>query len=133
MIVDYIDSHRSRFGVEPICAVLSEHGLPIAPSTYYERRHPPVTDAELEDAYLANALATLHAESWSVHGTRKRWTAAHRAGFDVRRNRVARLMRSRTSPARSGTGPDAPPPHAATPPRHALPTWCTAALTPPGD
>ena len=25
-----------RWGVEPICAVLTEHGLPIAPSTYYE-------------------------------------------------------------------------------------------------
>ena len=24
-----------QFGVEPICRVLSEHGCPIAPSTYY--------------------------------------------------------------------------------------------------
>ena len=62
MIVDYIESHRDRFGVEPICTVLSEHGLKIAPSTYYERRQQPVTDAELEDAYLANALVTLHRE-----------------------------------------------------------------------
>ena len=30
MMVGYIDEHRERFGVEPICAV-----LPIAPSTYY--------------------------------------------------------------------------------------------------
>ena len=29
----YIDEHKDRFGVEPICAV-----LPIAPSTYYEQK-----------------------------------------------------------------------------------------------
>lgn len=37
MIVAYIDTHRDRFGVEPICTVLSEHGCTIAPSTYYAR------------------------------------------------------------------------------------------------
>ena len=41
MIVDYIDSHRGRFGVEPICAVLAEAGIQIAPSTYYTRREIP--------------------------------------------------------------------------------------------
>ncbi|XCI61378.1 hypothetical protein MPNTM1_02520 [Mycolicibacterium parafortuitum] len=35
MIVEYIDAHRDRFGVDPICTVLTEHGMPIAPSTYY--------------------------------------------------------------------------------------------------
>jgi putative transposase len=33
VIVDYIDAHRTRFGVDPICAVLTEHGISIAPST----------------------------------------------------------------------------------------------------
>jgi hypothetical protein len=27
-----------RWGVEPICRVLSEHGTPIAPSTFYDAR-----------------------------------------------------------------------------------------------
>jgi putative transposase len=93
VIVDYIESHRDRFGVEPICTVLSEHGLKIAPSTYYERRSRPVTDAELEDAYLANALVTLHREEWSVYGARKLYRAARYAGLDVGRDQVARLMR----------------------------------------
>jgi hypothetical protein len=31
VIVGFIDGHREKFGVEPICAV-----LPIAPSRYYE-------------------------------------------------------------------------------------------------
>ena len=47
-VVKFIDDHKGRFGVEPICRVLSEHGCVIAPSTYYEARrrglsarHPP--------------------------------------------------------------------------------------------
>jgi putative transposase len=93
VIVDYIESHRDRFGVEPICTVLSEHGVSIAPSTYYERRQQPITDAELEDAYLANALVTLHREEWSVYGARKLYRAARHAGLKVGRDQVARLMR----------------------------------------
>jgi len=34
VIVDYIDSYRGRFGVEPVCAVLAEAGIAIAPSSY---------------------------------------------------------------------------------------------------
>lgn len=30
MIVDYIDDHKARFGVDPICRVLSEYGVQIA-------------------------------------------------------------------------------------------------------
>ena len=48
MIVAYIDAYRDRFGVEPICAVLSDHGGTIAPSTYYARTKTPVTDAKLQ-------------------------------------------------------------------------------------
>ncbi|GCD91175.1 integrase [Nocardioides sp. LS1] len=92
MIVDYIEAYRSRFGVEPICAVLSEHGVSIAPSTYYERRRRSVTVAELEEAYLVNALVTLHAENWGVYGARKLHKAARHAGTDVGRDQVARLM-----------------------------------------
>lgn len=93
MIIDYISTHRDRFGVEPICTVLSEHGLPIAPSTYYERIKSPVTAAELEDAYLANALVTLWREEWRVYGARKLYRAARHAGLVVGRDQVARLMR----------------------------------------
>jgi hypothetical protein len=45
LIVEFIREHADRreerdngglrWGVEPICTVLTEHGLPIAPSTYY--------------------------------------------------------------------------------------------------
>ena len=36
-ICEFIADHRDRFGVAPICRVLSEHGVPIAPSTFYAR------------------------------------------------------------------------------------------------
>ena len=93
MIVDYIDSHRGRFGVEPICAVLAEAGIAIAPSTYHARARCPVTDAELADAYLANELRSLWQANWGVYGARKLWHAARRAGHDLGRDQVARLMR----------------------------------------
>jgi putative transposase len=43
VIVAFIRDHKGhrepgglRWGVESICRVLFEHGVPIAPSTYYE-------------------------------------------------------------------------------------------------
>lgn len=30
-----VDAHRDRFGVDPFCTVLTDHDVPIAPSTYY--------------------------------------------------------------------------------------------------
>jgi putative transposase len=92
VIIDYIDTYRGRFGVEPICAVLCEHGVSIAPSTYYARRKARVTDAEREEAHLVNALVSLHEQNWGVYGVRKLWHAARRAGLKVGRDQVGRLM-----------------------------------------
>ena len=92
MIVAYIDTYRDRFGVEPICAVLSEHGMKIAPSTYYAHKVRPVSAAALSEAYLVNALVCLHRANWGVYGVRKLWHAARRAGLDVGRDQVGRLM-----------------------------------------
>lgn len=93
MIVAYIDRYRGRFGVEPICTVLSEHGMKIAPSTYYAHAARPVSPAALDEAYLVNALVTLWDDNWGVYGARKLWHAARRAGLDVGRDQVARLMK----------------------------------------
>lgn len=93
MIVAYIDSYKERFGVEPICTVLSEHGITIAPSTYHAHKAVPISPAALQDAYMANALYTLWVENWRVYGARKLWHAARKIGLDVGRDQVARLMR----------------------------------------
>ena len=58
--------------------MLTEHGCPIAPSTYYARTTTPVSDAELADAYLANALVDLHRANWGVYGARKLGHVARR-------------------------------------------------------
>jgi transposase InsO family protein len=93
VIVDYIDTHRGRFGVEPVCAVLAEAGIQVAPSTYYARSKAPLTEAEIDDAYLANQLRSLWQDNWGVYGAQKLWHAARRAGHDIGRDQVARLMR----------------------------------------
>lgn len=92
MIVAYIDGHRARFGVEPICRVLSEHGMQIAPSTYYAALKTRVSLSDLADAYLVNALVDLYRANRSVYGCRKLWHQLRRGGHQVGRDQVGRLM-----------------------------------------
>ena len=96
MIVDYIDVHKSRFGVAPICTVLTAHGLPIAPSTYYRvralRAGSGVSAADLTDAYAANAVLDCWRANRSVYGVRKMWHAMRRQGHLLGRDQVTRLM-----------------------------------------
>jgi putative transposase len=89
----YIHDYRERFGVEPICAVLSEHDMKIAPGTYYKWLARPVRRAELDEAYLVNDIIDLYRKNWCVYGVRKMWHAARRAGLGLGRDQVGRLMR----------------------------------------
>jgi putative transposase len=73
--------------------VLSQAGLQVAPSTYYAaKRRKPSARAE-RDAVLAPVLRRLWEDNYQVYGARKLWRAARRAGHDVGRDQVARLMR----------------------------------------
>jgi putative transposase len=90
LIVDYIDGHRDRFGVEPICEVMQ-----MAPSTYYaakKREAAPSTRA-VRDAAMMQVLMVLWVANRKVYGAHKLWKAARRAGHEVGRDQVARLMR----------------------------------------
>jgi len=98
--VDFVRVHAGhrepgglRWGVEPICTVLSEHGLAIAPSTYYEHVNRPATDREWRDALLVNEIRRVHVENYGVYGARKVWLALNREGISVARCTVERLMR----------------------------------------
>lgn len=82
-----------RWGVEPICAVLTEHGLPIAPSTYYAAVNKPATAREHQDALLLNEIRRVHATNYGVYGARKVWLQLNREGIAVARCTVERLMR----------------------------------------
>lgn len=74
--------------------MLSEQGITIAPSTYwlYRSRHLGPTPAELEQAYLADALFDLWKANRCLYGRRKLWHAAARAGISIGRDQTQRLM-----------------------------------------
>ncbi len=93
MILCYIHAYRNRFGVEPICAVLSEHDVTIAPQTYYRWLARPIRSAELAEAYLVNQIVDMYRQNKCVYGVRKMWHAARRAGLQLGRDQVGRLMR----------------------------------------
>lgn len=82
-----------RWGVEPICAVLTEHGVKIAPSTYYEHLHRTQAVREQRDSYLLEQIRRVHRDNFAVYGARKVWLALNREGIAVARCTVERLMR----------------------------------------
>jgi putative transposase len=92
--VAFIDANRDdvvegrRLGVEPICRVLQ-----VAPSTYYAAKSRPPSARACRDAELVPQLVSLWKDNYCVYGARKLWKAAHRAGLDVGRDQIARLMR----------------------------------------
>ena len=73
--------------------MLSEHGMKIAPQTYYRWLACPVRPAELEEAHLVNAIVDIYRHNKYVYGVRKMWHAARRAGLALGRDQVGRLMR----------------------------------------
>src|SRR4051794_855115 len=97
----YIHAYRHRFGVEPICAVLSEHDMKIAPQTYYRWLARPIRPTELEEA------CERHREPVSAEQVRVR------GAEDVARGSPGRLL-CRAGPGRS---PDAHSRHPGCAPR----------------
>ena len=70
------------WGVEPICTVLSEHGLQIAPSTYYEHRRPRARAAARSAMTQLEARdRRVHAANYGVYGARKVWLQLNREGI----------------------------------------------------
>ena len=67
--------------------------LQVAPSTYYDAKSRPLSARALRDAVLSPVLVALWVHNYSVYGRRKLTKAAQRAGHDVGRDQVARLMR----------------------------------------
>ena len=68
MVVAFVDEYRARFGVEPICRVLSGHGVPIAPSGYYAHKRRPPSARALSDAYVWEQIASNDQNLWMVFG-----------------------------------------------------------------
>ena len=104
MIVEFIREHADRrqpradgglrWGVEPICAVLTEYGLKIAPSTYYEQVRREPTPREQRDEALLVEIRRVHRDNFAAYGARKVWLQLNREGIAVARCTVERLMRA---------------------------------------
>ena len=107
-MIAYIDQHRDRYGVEPICRV-----LPIAPSTYYQTSRRPLSARRRRDEELKVEIRRVHEENFGVYGARKVWRQLHREGISVARCTVERLMAElglqgvRRGKTRRTTTPDA--------------------------
>jgi len=84
----YIDVHRDRFGVEPICQTLQ-----VAPSTYYAVKTRRPASRRVRDAELKREVSRVHRDNFGVYGVEKIWRQLLREGISVGRDRVARLMR----------------------------------------
>ena len=101
MTCAFIDAHRDRFGVVPICRALTQHGVPIAPRTYWARRSRPPSRRSLRDQALTEILASMYEpdehgrrKPESLYGSLKMWEHLRRQGIPVARCTVERLMRA---------------------------------------
>jgi putative transposase len=96
VVTAFIDDYRDRFGVEPICRVLTEHGVKIAPSGYYAFKSRPVSARAARDAELVVEICRVFADrdlGRGISGARKMWHLLRRQGIIVARCTVERLMR----------------------------------------
>lgn len=84
----FIEQHRARFGVEPICETLG-----VSASAFYERASGRRSPRAREDERLLAVIAELHERNYLAYGSRRMWKALLRAGEQVGRGRVERLMR----------------------------------------
>jgi putative transposase len=80
VIVKYINDHKTVYGVETICRVLTEHGCPIASSTYYDNAGRRASSRTVRDEQLAEQIKRVHAENYGVYGARKIWLTLNREG-----------------------------------------------------
>jgi transposase InsO family protein len=85
----YINEHRGRFGVEPICRVLD-----VSASAYYQRANGERSNRAVEDERVLARIRDVHAANYYAYGYRRMWKALRRAGEPVARCRVQRLMRA---------------------------------------
>jgi len=85
----YVDEHRGRFGVEPICRTLD-----VSASAYHHRATGARSARALGDERLLDRIERLHGANYHCYGYRRTWLALKREGVDAGRDRVKRLMRA---------------------------------------
>lgn len=98
-LCEFIEAHRGRFGVAPICRALRRAGITIAPNTYRAWRRRGPSKRALWDATITEVLAGYYQPDGqdrrppeSLYGSRKMWAHLQRGGIEVARCTVERLM-----------------------------------------
>jgi putative transposase len=106
LICQFIDEHRGRYGVAPICRALAVHGVQIAPRTYWAHRSAAPSKRVQWDTTITEILAGIYEPKTqgkrppeSLYGSLKMWAYLRRKGIPVARR---------------------PDPHAGRPGRHHL-------------
>ena len=100
----FIDEHRDRFGIEPICRVLTGHGCRFAPSTYYAAKNRSLSVRAQHDLVVLEHIRRIQTDpkiGRGLYGARKVWhqLAREQTGGQhpelgsVPRCQVERLMR----------------------------------------
>jgi transposase InsO family protein len=89
----FIDQHRERFGVEPICKRLR-----VAPSAYWRQaarqRNPSLHSARARrDEFPIPHIQRVWLANFQVYGADKVWRQLQREGVEAARCTVERLMR----------------------------------------
>jgi len=90
----FIDDHRDRFGVEPLCKTLQ-----VAPSAYRRhaarQRNPELRSRRAKrDEALCVDITQVWSDNREVYGADKVWRQMHRESLPVARCTVERLMRN---------------------------------------
>lgn len=85
----FIDEQRVRFGVEPICEALG-----VSASAYYQRATGVLSARRIEDERLLDLIRQVQERNYFAYGSWRMWRALRRAGEQVGRGRVERLMRA---------------------------------------
>ncbi|EFG75734.1 IS6110, transposase family protein, partial [Mycobacterium parascrofulaceum ATCC BAA-614] len=106
LITQFIADHHGhrdgpdglRWGVESICTQLTELGMPIAPSTYYDHINREPSRRERRDDELKEQISRLYAANYGVYGAHKVWLALNREGTPVARCTVEQGLPTSLSP-----------------------------------
>jgi putative transposase len=100
LICAFIDEHKERFGVVPICHALAIQGVAIAPRTYWAHRSSAPSKRALWDTTITEILAGYYEPDAdgkrppeSLYGSLKMWAYLQRQGIPVARRTVERIMR----------------------------------------
>lgn len=94
-MIAYIDRHKDDFGVESICRTLgATDGGFLTTRGYRAAKARPRSARAVSDDLLTAEITRIHTKNYSVYGVRKIHAAMRRAGRNIGRDQVARLMKA---------------------------------------